>query len=47
MVKRVADILPTIRRRDAFDTIIAKLRLTMPPGLLRFATRGSTEIDVI
>jgi len=28
----VAGILPAIRRRDAFDTAITKLRLTLPPG---------------
>jgi len=32
MAERVAGILPAIRRRDAFDTTIAKLRLTLPPG---------------
>jgi len=32
MAERVAGILPAIRRRDAFDTAMAKLRLALPPG---------------
>ena len=39
MVERVAGILPAIRRRDAFDTAIAKLRLTMPPRPCPFAAK--------
>ncbi len=36
MVACVAGILPAIRRRDAFDTAIAKLRLTPPPRTTRW-----------
>jgi len=31
MVERVAGVLPAIRKRDAFDTTVAKLPLTLPP----------------